>query len=122
MKTSMIAALWLALCAGHALAQSRRFVCAGMGSASSLGKVAVTVVTKAEQVQGQVHSVGTVTIGRVGKMLFWVSWDATGPSIAVGRSDGDGFEAAASASGGDLVLLRSKRPNEEEAQIACSPR
>jgi hypothetical protein len=36
--------------------------------------------------------------------------------------DGDGFEAAAIATGGDYVILRSKRPNEGEAQIGCSPR
>lgn len=65
---------------------------------------------------------GTVIIGRVGTMLFTVTWDATAPSMAVTRSDGDGFEAAAIATGGEFVILRSKRPNEGEVQIGCSPR
>jgi hypothetical protein len=122
MKIQLIAVLSLGLWAGNTLAQSKQFVCAGLGGASSLGKVTVTVPTKVEVIQGAFHHIGTVTIGTVNRMSFWVSWDATGSSMSVGRSDGDGFEASAIADGGDLVILRSKKPGEVEVQIACSPR
>jgi hypothetical protein len=117
-----MAALSLLLCASSVFAQSKQFICGGLEGASALGRVTVTVPTKSQTIGGEVHQMGTVVIGRVGTMLFTVTWDATAPSMAVTRSDGDGFEAAAIATGGEFVILRSKRPNEGEVQIGCSPR
>jgi|SRR5271166_410752 len=118
----MISVCILALCAGSVLAQSKQFICASPAGATSIGKVTVTVPTKVEDIQGETHHIGTVTIGRAGHMMFWVSWDATAPSISVGRTDDDGFEAAAISSGGEITILRSKRPNEVEVQMGCFSR
>lgn len=122
MRRRMMAALGLMLCASQAMAQGKQFVCGGLEGASALGRVTVTVPTKSQTIQGTVHQMGTVIIGRVGTMTFSVTWDATAPSMSVNLLDADGFEAAAIATGGEFVILRSKRPGGGEVQVGCSPR
>jgi len=99
----------------------KEFVCAGGQGASALGMKKVSVSTQEREILGKPHQIGTVQIGRVGHMIFSITWDATESSISVNRTDLDGFVAGASASGAELVMLRSQRPNEEEAQMGCWP-
>jgi hypothetical protein len=100
---------------------TKEFICTGGHAAGALGMKKVTVTTQEAQVLGKPHQIGTAQIGRVGHMIFSVTWDDTDSSISVNRVDLDGFVAGASASGAELVVLRSQRPNEEEAQMGCWP-
>lgn len=100
---------------------NKEFVCAGGQGARSLGVKKVTVSTQEAQILGKPHQIGTAQIGRVGDMVFSITWDDTDSSISVNRLDMDGYLAGASASGAELVVLRAKRPNEEEVQMGCWP-
>jgi hypothetical protein len=100
-----------------AFAQSKTFTCLVSSAIGPKGSN-VTVVTKPETILGKPHQVGTSEVGRWGGSTFWISWDATEPSVTVGRKDTDGFEMSASSDGG-MVILIGKRPNEPEIRVMC---
>jgi hypothetical protein len=100
-----------------AFAQSRQFMCL-VASADGPKGNNVTVVTKPETILGKTHQVGTSEIGRWDGSTFWISWDATEPSVSVGRDDADGFKMSASSDGG-MVIMIAKRPKEDEMRVMC---
>lgn len=101
-----------------AFAQSKQFMCL-VASADGPKGNNVTVVTKPATIMGQPHQVGTAEVGRWGGSIYWISWDATTPSVSIGRKDTDGFEMSASSDTGTMVILISKRPNEPETRLMC---
>ena len=90
------------------------------GGANSLGYVAVTVTTKSQQVKGALHQVGSVGIGRVADMLFYIAWDATIQRIVLGMRDERGFEVFVVSPDSDAALT-ANRPNQPE-MIQCKQR
>ncbi len=103
---------------GGAFAESKRFSCLVTGGVT--GGDTVTVVTQPATVSGEPHQVGTSLIGRWGGSIFSIIWDATKPSITIGRTDTDGFEMWASFnSDAGVILMSAKRPNEPVIRVAC---
>jgi hypothetical protein len=105
----------------QSFAQSQKFTCGGLGGASSIGRVDLTVNTSRQMIGTEVHLMGNAQIGRVADSLFIVYWDSTTHMVFVHRQDSDGFLAAAIGSDKDSVLLRVNRPghDRQELQVAC---
>jgi hypothetical protein len=115
MKIARIACLLFL--GASAFAQSKQFMCLVVSADGPKGNN-VTVVTKSATILGKTHQIGTSEIGRWGGSKFWISWDATEPSVSVGRDDTDGFKMSASSDGG-MVILIAQRPHEPEMRVMC---